>query len=198
MSKRPSRYPLALLGSLVLSGCATAIPSNQKAPNMSAAPPASSSTLSPRSLLTSLTDLIVETRRVSDISPERVQVTMGRPVDRWSESHFGFVGAATDEWRYVMDVDLASMHGAIADFSFHPVVRGSFPAAKSLCEFDYDEMAARLVAAGFQHSTAYGEHGRRLAEHFKRDGLTAMLMTRIAGDTPGAVGPKCVTAVSLR
>lgn len=198
MSKPLSPYPMVLLGALVLSGCPTALPSNQKAPNMPAATPASTSTVSPRSLLTSLTDLILETREVRDITPGRLEATMGQRVDRWSDSHFGFVGAATAEWRYAMEVQHASMHGALADFSFQPATFGTMPAVRPLCDFDYDAMAARLIAAGFQHRTAYAEHGRPLGEHFTRDGLTAMLTVRIAGDAPGAVGPKCVTAVSLR
>lgn len=198
MSKRPAPYRLVLLGGLVLSSCATAIPTNQKAPNMPSATPASGSTLSPRSLLTSLTDLIVETGRISDITPERLQVTMGQQVDRWSESHFGFSGAATAEWRYFLEVKLATAQGPVVHFMFTPSMSGTYPSAAPLCELDYDAIAARLTAAGFQHATAWGEHGRRLAEHFTRDGITAMLTVQIAGDSPAATEPRCVTAIHLR
>lgn len=195
----PASRTVALLGSLALSACAHSPVSAPEASSMSATAAASTATPDARSLLQAALDLVVDTRRVADITPERLGAAMDARVQTFGPAtHYGFGGPLTREWAYSVEVDQASMHGPRMSLSFVPVAAGTYPAATDICALDFDAVASRLKAAGFRHETTRGEHDRIVDEKFHRDGQTVTVLTQGEAAAPDAkVRHACVTSLIL-
>lgn len=186
---------LALAGSLALSACAQSPTAPNEAPAMS---PTAVSQAAPdaRTLLQSLLELIRQTHRVQDITPERLGTAMGQHVATWGPSHYGFGGRVTPEWNYSAEVNGTGMNGASMDFSFGPVTPGASPDATGICALDFDAFDKALRDAGFAAQPYYGEHGELLWHRYQRDALSVEVLTK--GETAAKATHACVTSVILR
>lgn len=194
MTLGPSAFhTLALLGSLAMSACAHPTPVTTEPPRMS--PVAEAPTrANAASLLRSMLELAVDTKRIEEITPEKLASELGLPISKWAEGRYGASGSVHEEWIYAVDFLQASMNGPRLDLTFAPAKGHQSASIDPGCEVDLETVDQRLQAGGFEGRTEYGEHGQVIQHTYWRAPLRVQVFSQARNTSAGRAGGACVTS----
>jgi hypothetical protein len=142
-----------------------------------------------------LLDLIRDSRRVGEITAERLREVFGVASTESSGRH-GFAERLDRDWSWSFELDPNSAYGPRFEFAFRPDPPNATPAATAICAMGYKAFAAELEAMGFRHDSYRAEHNRIIHEQFERPGMTVQVYTRGEAEAPHQrVAHACVQMV---
>lgn len=123
--------------------------------------------------LTRLLELIRSSKSIQDFTPEHVSQAMGVKIEHAHDGsgNYGFGEDVTSEWNHGFGVNMKVMPGPRFDFSFNPIVPGTYPDMTDVCQVDFDQFSSELKAMGFSSEPYYAEHGRLASHLFTRPGM---------------------------
>ena len=192
---------LPLLAACVaLPACSRAplsAPSKEE-PAVTTAPPSATATQPPQAgaVLRRVLDLIQGSHALADLTPARVEQTMGIRLERARDGSARYgVGAALDPpWSYTIELDATAPDAAKFAFNFTPASADA--AMTPVCQLDYDAFGQRLEALGFTRTPYNAEHGRLVKEWFDKPGLRVSVYPQ--GESDGAAEHRCVRTVTIQ
>ncbi|SDS65668.1 hypothetical protein [Microlunatus soli] len=128
------------------------------------------STRTTQQIVDGLVDLVIDTRKATDLTRETVGRAFKLELQELRSGHPGSYARLTSTRSYAF-----GLHGAGTDRVYLHLTffskDGDAASDEPAPELRLDRFAERLKQAGFQQQTRYGEHGRRLGDEFVRDGL---------------------------
>lgn len=142
--------------------------------------------------------LVENVRGPDDIAPERIEALTGIPVrfNPDDASEYGFSGSLTEAWDYnfVSLPDAPGRTPSRAMFSFDDRTGGNADMAP-IAALDFDGYAARLRAAGFRATPAYGPRQRVAHWDFARGAVSVQVYVRGVNDADA--GHACVAKLII-
>ncbi|WP_158884130.1 hypothetical protein [Rhodanobacter sp. L36] len=167
-------------------------------PTTSNASPATHSSLTAKQALDRFVELIRTTNVVQDVTPDRLQQTIGVPINIETPEHYGYGQALSGEWAFSVERQIPSSGHPEVSLSFDPLP-GKDASSKDICDPDFAHVTGALEHMGFARHSMRGEHDRWLFDYFERVGMRVEVYPFVShSDTGEPIGPNCVRRVLLR
>ena len=108
-------------------------------------------------LLTSLLDLVRNSRSIEDFTPEKLHEVTGMTIEFANDGseRYGFGERLTPDWSYGFGVDKSLSQGPRFELSFNETVPGSGRPMTGICQIDFEKFASALESMGFTREPYY-------------------------------------------
>lgn len=148
-------------------------------------------------LLSSLLNLLGETSTMQDVTSSQLSGLLHSTGRSREKGQTVFSGRIDQKWLFSLSLRNEGAANARINFDIISSSGESGIAEPAICTLDFNAFKSRLEAAGYEHQTLYGEHGRPVNEVFRRQQMvvtTDLVGMPRASDSPARL---CVIALSV-
>lgn len=148
-------------------------------------------------LLSGLLNLLGETSTVQDVTSSQLSKVLHSAGSSREKDQTVFSGKIDQKWLFSLSLRNEGAANARINFDIVSASGGSDIAEPAICTLDFNAFKSRLEAAGYEHHTLYGEHGRPVSEIFRRQQM--VVTTDLVGMPRESHSPArlCVIALSV-